>query len=262
MQLHYLCSVIPSGRLIPVLRVTVKFTIKLVLLFVTPRRPPHHIEHRLFGSQRRVSGVSAGVRAGGGGRGARGRRHRAVVLRVERVQDLGQDGGDREGARGVSRSWQRRHSQRRRRTLTKWWGSTVRGCSMTATCGCGAPFCSRLLLRAGRFDRTGHLELPLAIRDHLEQRLDLVRREVVALRRLLDQIHLRRRRTPGCPAPAVMTCVYRARASRGAGACEWRGAWATRGHSARGIAGETLSKSERATHALSGNRKRNKQQPW
>ena len=28
-------------------------------------------------------------------RGARGRRHRAVVLRVERVQDLGQDGGDR-----------------------------------------------------------------------------------------------------------------------------------------------------------------------
>ena len=45
--------------------------------------------------QRRVSGVSAGVRAGGGGRGARGRRHRAVVLRVERVQDLGQDGGDR-----------------------------------------------------------------------------------------------------------------------------------------------------------------------
>ena len=41
------------------LRVTVKFTIKLVLLFVTPRRPPHHIEHRLFGSQRRVSGVSA-----------------------------------------------------------------------------------------------------------------------------------------------------------------------------------------------------------
>ena len=163
--------------------------------------------------QRRVSG-SEPVRAGGGGRGARGRRHRAVVLRVERVQDLGQDGGDREGARGVSRSWQRRHSQRRRRTLTKWWGSTVRGCSMTATCGCGAPFCSRLLLRAGRFDRTGHLELPLAIRDHLEQRLDLVRREVVALRRLLDQIHLRRRRTPGCPAPAVMTCVYRARASR------------------------------------------------
>ena len=41
--------------------------------------------------QRRVSGSEGGRR----GAGARGRRHRAVVLRVERVQDLGQDGGDR-----------------------------------------------------------------------------------------------------------------------------------------------------------------------
>ena len=65
-----LAGTLPSGRAHRGLRVTVKFTIKLVLLFVTPRRPPHHIEHRLFGSQRRVSGVSAcrGREEGGGAR--------------------------------------------------------------------------------------------------------------------------------------------------------------------------------------------------